>query len=112
MKARPNSAAQAKRPAVRAKRDRLRKNRGFTYPVSGRPYRALELAGPLGACVVVLNPDLDEHLAPSMVTYLQRRLGVKSPFSATPEQPNPSETEYVQESGVPFDPAQKGEPKK
>ena len=54
------------------------------------------------------NPDLDEHLAPSMVSSLQRRLGVKSPFPGLPEQADPANTEYVQESGLPFDPPDKG----
>jgi hypothetical protein len=56
----------------------------------------------------LVNPDFDEHLAPSMVSYLQRRLGVKSPFPAMPEQPDPNQTEYVQETGLPFDPPDKG----
>jgi hypothetical protein len=61
--------------------------------------------------VALVDPDPDEHLAPSMVSYLQRRLGVKSPFPAMPEQPDPNDTEYVQESGMPFDPPDKGKKK-
>jgi len=86
------------------------KNR--SHAQTGRPYTALEITRPGGGRAVVPNPDFNEHLAPSMVTYLQRRLGVKSPFPAMPEQPNPADTEYVQESGMPFDPPQKGVPKK
>lgn len=43
--------------------------------------------------------DMDERLVPSQVAYLQRRLGIKTPFAATPEQPDPAKTEYVQEEG-------------
>jgi hypothetical protein len=83
-----------------------------THALTGQPYRALEIINPAGGRVVLVNPDENEHLAPSMVTYLNRRLGVKSPFPAMPEQPNPTDVEYVQESGIPFEPPQKGEPKK
>jgi hypothetical protein len=83
-----------------------------THAITGQPYRSLEISGPAGGHVVLVNPDLEEHLAPSTVTYLNRRLGVKSPFPATPEQPNPSETEYVREDLTLFDPREKGEPTK
>jgi hypothetical protein len=66
-----------------------------THAVHGRPYKSLEITGPKGGHVAVANPDLDEYLAPSIVAYLQRRIGVRSPFPATPEQPDPSTTEYV-----------------
>jgi hypothetical protein len=46
-----------------------------------------------------------------MVSYLQRRLGVKSPFPAAPEQPDPERAEYVRENGTPFDPPLKDKPK-
>lgn len=81
------------------------------HAISGRPYRSLEIIGPADSRVSLVNPDMDEHLAPSMVSYLQRRLGVKSPFPAAPEQPDPKDTEFVQESGLPFDPPIKGKPK-
>jgi hypothetical protein len=82
-----------------------------THTASGRPYRSLEMVGPAGGRAIVVNPDLDEHLAPSMVSYLQRRLGVKSPFPGAPEQPDPNKTEFVQEDGMPFDPPQRSKPK-
>jgi hypothetical protein len=44
--------------------------------------------------VVLVNPDMDEHMAPSMVSYFQRRLGMKTPFPAEPEQPS-NVVEYV-----------------
>jgi hypothetical protein len=78
------------------------------HAVSGQPYRSLEITSSSGGSVALVNPDLDEHLAPSMVSYLQRRLGVKSPFPGLPEQADPANTEYVQESGLPFDPPDKG----
>jgi hypothetical protein len=49
------------------------KNR--SHAQTGRPYTALEITRPGGGRAVVPNPDFNEHLAPSMVTYLQRRLG-------------------------------------
>lgn len=47
---------------------------------TGQPYQSLELTAPSGAQVALADPDLDERLAPSQVTYLNRRLGLKSPF--------------------------------
>lgn len=64
---------------------------------SGRPYESLEITGPTGGNVVLVNPDHGEHLAPSMVSYLQRRLGVKSPFPETPEHTKLSGVEFVPE---------------
>jgi hypothetical protein len=72
-----------------------------THAVHGRPYKSLEITGPGGAQVAIANPNMAEHLAPSMVAYLQRRIGLRSPFPATPEQPDPTTTEYVE---VPDDP--------
>jgi hypothetical protein len=69
------------------------------------------MTGPKGGRAVLVDPDLNEHLAPSMVSYLQRRLGVKSPFPAAPEQPDPERAEYVRENGTPFDPPLKDKPK-
>jgi hypothetical protein len=37
---------------------------------------------------------MDEHLAPSVVSYFQRRLGMKTPFPGEPEQSG--DVEYVQ----------------
>jgi hypothetical protein len=75
---------------------------------TGQPYQSLEVSAPSGAQVAVVDPDLSERLAPSQVAYMQRRLGLKSPFPATPEHPKPSDTEYVKEDGQPFDPPRKG----
>ena len=44
---------------------------------------------------MLVNPNMDEHLTPSMVSYLQRRLGMKTPFPAEPDQA--TEVEYVQQ---------------
>ena len=49
--------------------------------------------------VVLVNPDMDEHMAPSMVSYFQRRLGMKTPFPAEPEQPS-NVVEYVPAPGM------------
>lgn len=66
---------------------------------SGRPYESLEIVGPKGGRVALVNPDLGEHLAPSMITYLQRRLGVRSPFPQVPEQSGSSDVEFVPDDG-------------
>ncbi len=78
------------------------------HSVTGQPFQSLEITALSGAQVAIVDPDLNEHLAPSQVAYMHRRLGMKSPFPATPEQPKPSDIEYVQEDGQPFDPARKG----
>lgn len=67
------------------------------HSITGQPYEVLELVSPSGSSVVVADPDMDEHLSPSMVSYLQRRLGVKSPFPGEPEQPSPDGTTYVEQ---------------
>lgn len=52
----------------------------------GRAYSVLRLENPSGSWVSIVNPELTEYLAPSTVTYYQRRLGIKSHFGAMPEQ--------------------------
>ena len=42
----------------------------------------------------MVNPDMKEHLSPSMVSYFQRRLGMKTPFPGEPEQSG--DVDYVQ----------------
>jgi hypothetical protein len=79
---------------------------------SGRAFTSLEMVGPHGSRVAMVVTSMDERLVPSQVAYLQRRLGIKTPFAAAPEQPDPHKTEYVQESGMPFDPPIKGEGEK
>jgi hypothetical protein len=64
-----------------------------SHSVTGRPYRSLEITAPGGASVAVPNPDMNEPLAPSMVTYLERRLGVQTPFPGEPQQS--SDVDYV-----------------
>ena len=56
------------------------------HAITGQPYQSLEITNPAGARTVFVNPDMDERLAPSMVSYFQRRLGMKTPFPAEPEQ--------------------------
>ena len=63
---------------------------------TGQPYQSLEISNPNNGRVAIANPDLEEHLTPSMVSYLQRRVGLKSPFPGEPEQPSP-DTEYVEQ---------------
>jgi hypothetical protein len=85
----------------------VRKTR--THSIHRRTYEVLEITGPDGAQVVIANPDLQEHLAPSEVSYLHRRLGVRSPFPALPEQPDPEQTEYIDDDdGMPLDPSKGG----
>lgn len=61
----------------------------------GRSYRELVITGKSGARLIIVNPDLDERLAPHTVANYQRRLGVSTPYAATPEAP--SDVEYVEE---------------
>lgn len=79
-----------------------------THAITGQPYESVEISNPKGGSVVLADPGDGERLEPSMVAYIQRRLGLRTPFAATPEQPKPEDTEYVQEDGQPFDPPQKG----
>jgi hypothetical protein len=61
---------------------------------TGQPYQSLEITSPAGSRAVLVNPNMDEHLSPSMVSYFQRRLGMKTPFPAEPE--STETAEYVQ----------------
>jgi hypothetical protein len=79
---------------------------------TGRAFTSLELEGPHGGRVAMVVSAMDERLVPSQIAYMQRRLGLKTPFASTPEHADLEKTEYVQESGMPFDPAMKGEKKK
>jgi hypothetical protein len=67
---------------------------------TGRPYEVLEIVGPGGGSVAVTQPDPTEFLAPSQVAYLQRRIGLRSPFPATPEPPDPAALEFVSDGTV------------
>ena len=78
------------------------------HAITGQPYESTEISNPKGGNVVLADPGHGERLEPSMVAYIQRRLGLRSHFAATPEQPKPGDTEYVQEDGMPFDPPKKG----
>jgi predicted PhzF superfamily epimerase YddE/YHI9 len=71
------------------------------HSISGQPYKVVEITGPQGGRVVIAMPDLQERLAPSQVAHLQRRLGLKSTFAATPEPPDPAATIYTDERGIP-----------
>lgn len=46
----------------------------------GKTHTAIKLSKEGGRSVVVVGVKQHEHLAPSMVGYLDRRLGVKSPW--------------------------------
>lgn len=63
---------------------------------SGRAFTSVEMKNPKGGRAAMVVSDTDERLVPSQVAYLQRRLAIKTPFAATPEQPDPAKTEYVQ----------------
>lgn len=60
----------------------------------GLPYRVLEVTSETSR-VAIVDPNMNERLAPSEIAYLQRRLGIKTPFAATPE---PSNTESIPEA--------------
>ena len=78
---------------------------------SGRAFTSVEMINPKGGRAAMIASDVMERLVPSQVAYLQRRLAIKTPFAATPEHADPTQTEYVQQDGMPFDPARKGEGK-
>jgi hypothetical protein len=67
----------------------------FRINKQGRTYQALQIVNPKGGKAVIVEPDFDEFLAPSMVSYFQRRLCIKTPFAAQPELTldNPKEPE-------------------
>ena len=77
------------------------------HAVTGQPYESLEISNPKGGRVAIAIPGDGERLEPSMVGYIQRRLGLKTPFAATPEPPKAGDTEFVHEDGTPFEPPEK-----
>ncbi len=52
---------------------------------AGRAFNSFEMRSPGGGRVAIVDPDMDEVLAPSEVAYYQRRLGIKGTFASTPE---------------------------
>jgi hypothetical protein len=53
---------------------------GYMTDPKGKAHAITKLALPSGKAVVVVGVSQAEYLAPSMVGYLDRRLGVKSPW--------------------------------
>ena len=53
---------------------------GYATDPKGQSHSLLKLSLPSGKSVVVVGISQSEYLAPSMVGYLDRRLGVKSPW--------------------------------
>jgi hypothetical protein len=53
---------------------------GYAVDQSGAPHSLTKLRLPNGKSVVVVGVGQMEYLVPSMVGYLDRRLGVKSPW--------------------------------
>jgi hypothetical protein len=53
---------------------------GYAPDPKGQSHSLLKLSVPGGKSVVLVGVSQHEHLAPSMVGYLDRRLGVKSPW--------------------------------
>jgi hypothetical protein len=51
----------------------------------GRPYQTLVIENSHGGFVVIAEPDMDERLVPSTVSYYQRRLGISTAFAAEPD---------------------------
>ena len=68
----------------------------------GMSYESLEITNPEGGRVAIPNPDFDERLVPSMVSFYQRRLGIRTPFASQPEQPQAAQTTYVTDNGSPI----------
>jgi hypothetical protein len=44
-----------------------------THSVSGKPYEVLEITGPGGGSVAMVNPNFKEFLAPSQIAYITCR---------------------------------------
>ena len=64
----------------------------------GRAYQVLEIRNPAGGGrLTIPDPDLLEHLSPSVVGNYQRRLGLKTPFASKPS-PTPPDTPTAEES--------------
>ena len=53
---------------------------GYTTDKKGKSHALTKLSLPDGKSVVVVGVGQGEYLAPSMVGYLDRRLGIKSPW--------------------------------
>lgn len=52
---------------------------------SGKASHILKIENSNGGQVLIEDPDYTERLTPSFITYLQRRLGIKTPFASEPE---------------------------
>lgn len=74
-----------KRPTMQEYLDWAREN-GCKYGSGEDPsgLTMIRIEGPDGRVMYDVTP-LDEHLSPSFVTYLDRRLGVTSPFDGAPD---------------------------
>jgi len=53
---------------------------GVAKDSSGKPYTVTKIFKPGGPSVIVPGVGQNEYLTPSMVGYLDRRLGLKSPW--------------------------------
>ena len=57
---------------------------GYVNSSSGQPLRTTKITSPKDKWVIVLGLSQKEFLEPSMVSYLDRRLNMESPFPGTP----------------------------
>ncbi len=53
---------------------------GFAADSSGKTHTVTQITAPDGKSVAVVGTKQTEHLAPTMVGYLDRRLGIESPW--------------------------------
>lgn len=51
----------------------------------GRSYQILEIINPKGGRYIMAEPDFEERLVPSIVSQIQRRLCIATPFASMPE---------------------------
>lgn len=58
---------------------------GVASDSNGRPHTLTKIEAPSGKHVIVVGVSQTEHLVPTMVSYLNRRLGLKSPWFALPD---------------------------
>ena len=58
----------------------FRAQSGIASDASGKPHTVTKISKPGGPSVVVPGVSQDEYLTPSLVGYLDRRLGIMSPW--------------------------------
>jgi hypothetical protein len=63
---------------------------GYTADDAGRPHAITKITSPDGSRWVIEAADQREHLPPTTIARLDRRLGLKSPFETLENPANPA----------------------